>query len=530
MITLRSAAHKGDASRRQSVPHANPPRVGAATAQHIQRKSGHCACGGGCPRCQNVLPIQTKLAVSQPGDLYEQEADRVAERILRMPEPVAQRQCAACAASGASCPGCEDDKRLLVQGEKPLGTEAASQSVSNSIVSDLGPGLPLDVATRSFFEPRLGHDFSRVRVHTGPAAEQSAKDLNAHAYTIGRDVVFGVGRFAPETNEGRRLLAHELTHVVQQGGGSPNSLSQVRHHAGAQSGLGPSPSVSRRLIQRDLATPSPTPAAPPQPDLTEAQVRAAIRFNRDRYDDANTRLIQDILGGPVTGRWTRENIFAIAETQEEYGLTKDGKVGADTFRFIVREQELEGTETTTEECLTMFRVIVHPVRTAATAGPGGTTEIRGHHVVDAQFSSRCDCSEFQYRQFISGVATGSRGGASDDLSPLFRNIPGGRLPIRSREDGMTHCAGVNYGHREQPSQDATTARCGENRYMDDAGTTDQANGCIYRGEDFPAITVTGLNTGDDVDLLVEFRGEIQRNGVPVQTRRWTTVDTTVRTP
>lgn len=476
------------------------------------------------------LFLQPKLAISQPGDPYEQEADRVADHIMRIPDNAVQRQCAACAAGGASCPSCEEDKRLLVQREKLVGTEAASLSVSDSIVSDLGPGVPLDAATRSFFERRFGQDFSGVRVHTGSAAEQSAKSLDAHAYTTGHDVVFGIGRFAPGTTEGRRLMAHELAHVIQQVGGSAISSNQARHHAGVQYGQGTGPSVSRSLIQRDLATPSPTPAAPPQPDLTEAQVREAIRFNRDRYDEANTRLIQDILGGPVTGRWTRENILAIAETQEEYGLTKDGKVGADTFRFIVREQELEGAETTTEECLTMFRVIVHPVQTAATAGPGGTTEIRGHHVVDAQFSSRCDCSEFQYRQFISGVATGSRGGASDDLSPLFRNIPGGRLPIRSREDGMTHCAGVNYGHREQSSQDVTTARCGENRYMDDTGTTEQLNGCIYRGEDFPAITVNGLNTGDDVDLLVEFRGEIQRNGVPVQTRRWTTVDTTVRTP
>ena len=60
--------------------------------------------------------------------------------------------------------------------------------------------------------------------------------------------------------------------------------------------------------------------------------------------------------------------------------------------------------------------------------------------------------------------------------------------------------------------------------------TDQANGCTYRGEDFPALTVNGLNTGDDVDLLIEFRGEIQRNGRTVQSKRWTTIDTTVRTP
>jgi len=529
-MTQRSAAHSKDKPSGRSVSRTSPFRAGAAIYEHIQRKAGHCACGGGCPRCQSTLPIQTKLAISQPGDPFEQEADLVADQVMRMPEPVVQRQCAVCANGGPSCSSCDEGKRLVAQRKMPAATEGEGLSVADSIVSNLGPGHPLDATSRAFFEPRFGQDFSLVRVHTGPAAEQSAKNLNAHAYTMGHDVVFGAGRFEPETTEGRQLLAHELTHVIQQGGGSANSSSQARHHAGAQSGQGKSPSVSRRLIQRDLATPSPTPAMPPQPDLTQAQIREAIRFNRNRYDEANTRLIQNILGGPVTGRWTRDNILAIAETQEEYGLTKDGKVGSDTFRFIVREQELEGAGTTTEECLTMFRVIVHPVQTAATAGPGGTTEIRGHHVVDAQFSSRCDCSEFQYRQFISGVATGSRGGASDDLSPSFRNIPGGRLPIASREDGMTHCAGVNYGHREQPSQDATTTRCGENRYMDDAGATDQVNGCIYRGEDFPAITVNGLNTGDDVDLLVEFRGEIQRNGVPVQTRRWTTVDTTVRTP
>ena len=65
---------------------------------------------------------------------------------------------------------------------------------------------------------RFGHDFSRVRVHSGGAAEQSARDVNANAYTVGHNIVFGAGRFAPGTHEGRRLIAHELTHVVQQSG------------------------------------------------------------------------------------------------------------------------------------------------------------------------------------------------------------------------------------------------------------------------------------------------------------------------
>jgi hypothetical protein len=78
------------------------------------------------------------------------------------------------------------------------------------------PGQPLDEATRTYFEPRFGHDFSGVRVHTGAAAEQSAREVNANAYTVGHNMVFGVGRFAPGTQDGRHLIAHELTHVVQQ--------------------------------------------------------------------------------------------------------------------------------------------------------------------------------------------------------------------------------------------------------------------------------------------------------------------------
>jgi hypothetical protein len=88
-----------------------------------------------------------------------------------------------------------------------------------SIVNDVlsSPGQPLDSTTRIFMEDRFGYDFSEVRVHTGSAAEQSAQDVNAHAYTVGHNVVFGAGQFAPGTHAGRRLLAHELAHVVQKG-------------------------------------------------------------------------------------------------------------------------------------------------------------------------------------------------------------------------------------------------------------------------------------------------------------------------
>lgn len=81
------------------------------------------------------------------------------------------------------------------------------------------PGQPLDLVTRAFMESRFGHDFSNVRVHTGPQPAESARAVHACAYTVGQNVVFGEGQYAPENEAGKRLLAHELTHVVQQGSG-----------------------------------------------------------------------------------------------------------------------------------------------------------------------------------------------------------------------------------------------------------------------------------------------------------------------
>ena len=94
----------------------------------------------------------------------------------------------------------------------------AGLKVVPPIVHDVlrAPGQPVDEGTRTFMESRFGHDFSRVRVHTDGKAPESARAVNALAYTVGRDVVFGAGQYAPGTTAGRRLMAHELSHVVQQ--------------------------------------------------------------------------------------------------------------------------------------------------------------------------------------------------------------------------------------------------------------------------------------------------------------------------
>ncbi len=179
----------------------------------IQRKPA-CPCGGDCPRCQNKLPIQMKLGVSQAGDACEQEADRIAEQVMRMPAPTLQRAVATCAASERICPTCEAEKEEPVQRKAEFSE--TGEALADNFLHDLGPGHPLDASTRAFFEPRFGQDFSQVRVHDNVRAAESARAVDALAYTFGRDVVFGARQYAPRTEAGNRLLAHELTHVVQQ--------------------------------------------------------------------------------------------------------------------------------------------------------------------------------------------------------------------------------------------------------------------------------------------------------------------------
>ena len=215
--------------------------------------------------------IQAKLTVSRPDDLYEQEADRVAEEVMRMPQP-AQFRAEAGETSLAPrfqrlCPACEEKLQrqmpvepLVRTKREDTGLEQAAADGSNSSVQSVvrsdpiqasltasgqmraqkkeggavapqvtptveanvralqGEGSPLAPATRAFFEPRFGADFSQVRVNTGGRAEETAQLLGAKAFTVGRSIAFGAGQYAPASHEGQRLLAHELTHVVQQEG------------------------------------------------------------------------------------------------------------------------------------------------------------------------------------------------------------------------------------------------------------------------------------------------------------------------
>lgn len=150
-----------------------------------------CPFGGACHTCP--VTIQAKLAINQPGDSYEQEADWMAERVMRMSE-------SSIPTTSASSTG---------------STPSAAPPIVHEVLRS--PGQSLDLSTRASVEPRFGYDFSQVRVHTDAKAAESARALNALAYTWGNQLVFGAAQYRPGTIEGRRLIAHELTHVVKRG-------------------------------------------------------------------------------------------------------------------------------------------------------------------------------------------------------------------------------------------------------------------------------------------------------------------------
>jgi hypothetical protein len=212
----------------------------------LQRK---CACGGApgptgeCEACKKKrLGLQTKLKINEPGDAYEQEADRIANQVM--------------ATSAHLAVGGTPPRIQRFSGESSQQMEAAPASVDRVIAS---PGRPLEPALRQDMEQRFSYDFSRVRVHTGAVAEQSAREINANAYAAGHNVAFGAGRFAPGTHEGRYLIAHELTHVVQQSGQlqravSPTSACPANAHGAPASPLAALGAANARAVLMALGT------------------------------------------------------------------------------------------------------------------------------------------------------------------------------------------------------------------------------------------------------------------------------------
>jgi hypothetical protein len=235
----------------------------------------HVAGGGACSVCsKQKLALQRKLSIGQVDDPLEEEAERVSNQVMAMP-------------------GTDSVKHAPLRVQRFTGSVAEAATVAPASVERAlgGSGQALESGVRREMEARFGHDFSTVRVHRNADAETSAREVDANAYTVGNDIVFGAGMYAPHTHSGKRLLAHELTHVLQQDSnpaGRNRLHRQVPHRGEAEADLS---TRLNALISQDQAQGA--SVGPVQPEVVE-RAREFLRATRtilgDVQRDLNTLL------------------------------------------------------------------------------------------------------------------------------------------------------------------------------------------------------------------------------------------------
>jgi hypothetical protein len=291
------------------------------------------------------VTIQARLAMSPTHDVYEQEADRAANQVMKDISAIHSHRpfggtesCLARKGAGGLDP--RDDDINPVGGNQSRARNAVTRltntanrhlhflttSAHTTVLKALRGGNTLRPDVRAPFESSFRHDFSQVHVHSDTAAGEAASLLGARAFTVGRDIVFGRGQYSPDSQQGRWLLGHELAHVVQQSG----------------SAQGHAENASTAPIQRDLAIEPPHPNAVAR-TLTADQIREAIRFNQFRFKDPwDIRNVRDVMGiDPIPAVIDEDFVLAVLQWQAEHGLPENGRVGAETTRTFLRELRAE---------------------------------------------------------------------------------------------------------------------------------------------------------------------------------------------
>lgn len=252
-----------------------------AKPQPIQASSSHsilqcCSNGIECEECREKrLGIQRKATLAASSGLL-------------------QRKCACGGVPGVDgeCEECRE-KRLSLQ-RSPPQPAASSQAVPPIVHDVLGSsGQPLDAGTRAFMEPRFGHDFSRVRVHTDAKAAASARAVNALAYTVGRDVVFGQGQYAPGTSIGKRMLAHELTHVVQQRNAIRRSPAQLNVNSPGDADEREADDVAEKIDSGNVSKVKYSITVPRIQRITGDELIRTNRVGDVKGVDAHDAIVQD---------------------------------------------------------------------------------------------------------------------------------------------------------------------------------------------------------------------------------------------
>jgi len=258
-------------------------RADEGTLENSDRISAiHRAAGNqAVKRSHESGEIQPKLTVSQPGDASEREAERAAGSVMQTDSPKTTPARSLDPDSRSNSPSIDPD-------------------LEREIRSIRGGGRPLSPSRRSFFEPRFGHDFGDVRVHTGPTADQAARSIDAVAFTLGTDVVFRNGSFNPESHAGKELLAHELAHVVQQDRGSSGSSAPGLQNRGQTASTTPDEAQRdevARVVYRQSPPVEERPAHESLPKDVELEQRlenARQRFSQENLDVVRKELDQAI--------------------------------------------------------------------------------------------------------------------------------------------------------------------------------------------------------------------------------------------
>ena len=238
------------------------------------------------------LNLQSKLNVNDSGDIYEQEADRVADQVLTGP---AHHEV-------TSAP----PRIQRFSGQAQVKVDEAPASVHQALGS---AGRPLEPVLLHDMERRFGEDFSSVRVHTGAAAEQSTDDVNAYAYTVGHHIVLGADGFAAETHERRRVIAHELTHVVQQSSTDISTYQGTGKRGFFSSSISTTQPAVKTLQRKPKRPARDAPVQPPvkgkpSRQTSSKKVPFAIHFDRPLTRNEFIELAEMTIYGRLTpGEW-----------------------------------------------------------------------------------------------------------------------------------------------------------------------------------------------------------------------------------
>jgi hypothetical protein len=280
---------------------------------------------------------------------------------------------------------------------------------------------------------------------------------------------------------------------------------RLGHGEGRGGGVPDAPMAGdRNKVQRDLAL-EPGNAAAAEPKLTREQIHDAILFNNARYGPNSVREIQKIVGAPVTGVMNKETVDRVAYYQSLYHLVADGKAGVDTFGQLTDEMTAE--KKSPEHCITYFLVTVaDELETHPAPARNGVDQARifGKFDVEIRFDPHCDCSQLEYRQYISGDAFQN----NQNINRFFTSVPGGHLPGAGnwRWDGDRNLN--NNGHYGVRGAAANQGGVTD-EYTDATGAPDAA-GCNYRASDDPGLRSVDVARGDRFVFDIRFHGEIIR--------------------